>query len=176
MRLDTSHKFTSSKNNIYLIADELEELNHGIMFWKFSFFVGDKKIHHDFLNCEKEGLFVNLKEFTFESNDGVYLYIPKQNPVVYNTLKKEFLEVKSPIESTNNDFLKNYFIDDSTLLILHQRAFYIVDLKNGRTHFVQYPYNELLFKDIFKKEQSNTYVATYKDLRDYKEYSKEIKI
>lgn len=57
------------KSNTEILATELEELNYGRMFWKFDFRIDNQKVNHSLLQCEFEGLFVDLTHFKMESEN-----------------------------------------------------------------------------------------------------------
>ncbi|MGN7811952.1 hypothetical protein [Flavobacterium sp. 22076] len=173
MKLDSQHFYKALKSNTELTATELEELNYGRMFWKFDFFVNNEKIDIPLLQCEFEGLFVNLDHFKMESENGIYIYIPKYNPIVYNVESKEFKEYKSPIEPRNNDFVRNYFFDNN-LIILHERSIYKINLETGDIAHISFEFGSVLLNDIYFLD--GKYVLKFKNLSNYEDEEKEIKL
>lgn len=173
MKLDSQHFYKALKSNTEIIAKELEELNYGRMFWKFDFLVNNQKIDIPLLQSEFEGLFVNLDHFKMESENGIYIYIPKYNPVIYNTDSKEFKEYKSPIEPQNNDFVRNYFFDNN-LIILHERSVYRINLENGDIAHISFEFGSVVLKDIYLLDEK--FMLKFKNLSNYEDEEKEIKL
>jgi len=173
MKLDSQHFYKALKSNTEIIATELEELNYGRMFWKFDFLVNNSKIDIPLLQCEFEGLFVNLDHFKMESENGIYIYIPKYNPIIFNTDTKEFKEYKSPIEPRNNDFVRNYFFDNN-LIILHERSVYRINLETSDIEHISFEFGSVLLNDIYFLD--GRYVLKFKNLSNYEDEEKEIKL
>ncbi|MBP4137446.1 hypothetical protein [Flavobacterium geliluteum] len=173
MKLDSQHSYKALKSNTEILATELEELNYGRMFWKFDFLIDNKKINNSLLQSEFEGLFVNLDHFKMESENGKYIYIPKYNPVIYNTDSKEFKEYKSPIEPQNNDFVRNYFFDDN-LIILHERSVYKINLKIGAITNASFEFGSLVLNDIHLSDKK--FLLAFKNLKNYEDEEQEIKL
>lgn len=172
MKLDNQHSFKGSKSNTEILATELEELNYGRMFWKFDFLVNNQKINIPLLQSEYEGLFVNLNHFEIESVNGKYIYIPKYNPIIYETESKEFKEYNSPIEPQNNDFVRNYFFDNN-LIILHERSVYKINLESGNITHISFEFGSAVLKEIYLLNKK--FMVKFKNLSNYEDQEKEIK-
>jgi hypothetical protein len=173
MKLDSQHSYKALKSNTEILATELEELNYGRMFWKFDFLIDNQKINNSLLQCEFEGLFVNLDHFKMESENGKYIYIPKYNPVIYNTDSKEFKEYKSPIEPQNNDFVRNYFFDNN-LIILHERSVYKINLESGAITNASFEFGSVVLNDIHLSD--GKFLVAFKNLKNYEDEEQEIKL
>lgn len=173
MKLDSQHSYKALKSNTEILATELEELNYGRMFWKFDFNIDNHKNNNSLLKCEFEGLFVNLDNFKMESENGKYIYIPKYNPVIYNTNTKKFKEYKSPIEPQNNDFIRNYFFEDN-LVILHQRSVYKINLENGDISNTTFDFGSVVLNDI--RLSDRRFLLAFKNLKNYEDEEQEIKL
>ncbi|AYN03299.1 hypothetical protein [Flavobacterium sp. 140616W15] len=173
MKLDSQHLYKALKSNTEILATELEELNYGRMFWKFDFIVDNQKVNNPLLKCEFEGLFVDLNLFKMESENGKYIYIPKYNPVIYNTQSKEFKEYKSPIEPQNNDFVRNYFFDNN-LIILHERSVYKINLESGTITNTSFEFGSVILNDIYLSD--GRFLLAFKNLKNYEDEEQEIKL
>lgn len=173
MKLDSQHSYKALKSNTEILATELEELNYGRMFWKFDFLIDNQKNSNPLLECEFEGLFVDLTHFKMESENGKYIYIPKYNPVIYNIESKDFKEYKSPIEPQNNGFVRNYFFD-SNLIILHERSVYKINLESGDITNCSFEFGSVLLNDIYLSD--GRFMLVYKNLKNYEDEEQEIKL
>ncbi|TWP29236.1 hypothetical protein ETU08_08100 [Apibacter muscae] len=160
LALETSHTFQSKFHNIKLVATEFDEPLNGLTLWRFRLYRNNTIFHHKYLDYENKfcGLPSNLENFELESAKGNYLYIP-YGLLLLNT---ETLELeKYNIETgANNHFLMNTFISNH-LVVLHERAIYIVDIEKKELFQKIYPYQQRKFHKIISDQQEIKFL--YKD-------------
>lgn len=146
MKLDTKHIFEDKKANIKLLAESFEEANYGRTFWKYKFYINENLVYNKALNYDNDGLFTNLKKFIPSSQNNNYFFIPKYNPVIYNIKKDKFMEFKAPLKEGSSDFVKNYF-HDNTLVIVYRSGLAIINLSENAIASVEYSPKEIYIED-----------------------------
>ena len=121
------HVFKSKNERFQLIIKELEEPNYGRLLWRFSFSIDGKIIKNSQIN-EYSGLTENLKEYTFNSINNNYIFLPIENGyLLYNTKSEKFEKLPNNSVGPNNDFVSNYYTSNF-LVINRKREIQIVNL------------------------------------------------
>jgi len=164
------HIFKSEHHDIQLKLISLEEPNNGRMQWRFQFLVNGKLIDNRFINTDSY-LLSNLKDYTFESIDKNYIFIPREyQSVVYDLKRNVFIELSRSSADRNNNYIGNYFTENK-LVVNYTREVMIFDLDNHNCISVNFPFGKYQIKESRLKE--NKFIITYKDLNDYQIYTRE---
>ena len=171
MKSDIPHTFEDKEAQIKLIAESFEEPNYGRTFWTFKFHIKDKLANDEVLDYDNDGLFTNLKHFQLSSEDHNYFYIPKYEPVIYNRSKDKFIKFKAPSIERNSDFIKNYFYNN-TLVVVYANGLFVINLETNTTKTIKYHPKEVCIEDAIQINE-NEIELDYGDLVE-KRFTKKI--
>ncbi|MBL3658456.1 hypothetical protein [Fulvivirga sediminis] len=169
MRLDEEHTFKAKHSNIKLVATHLDEPHPGHMIWKFHFYINNDLVQNPCLNYKWGGLYPDLDHFEMESENGRFIYLPVEKTLLYDVIKNQFIALEDKVDSKNNLFVMNKF-SEGRLIIIHQRGFQVIQLQNMHTLNVLFPNGVYHLQEGYYID--DILVIKYKDLTDYKEYTK----
>ena len=167
MKLDTPHIFSSKHHHIELRALKYDEPNYGRFHWKYQFVINDKLVENRYMNYKYGGLYGNLANFCFESEDGKYVYLPlEKNALVFEPHAESYFVIPSTGDGGNNEFIANVF-SEKDLIILCKRSIQIVNLLSKTTQTVVFSMERYQLKSIVN---GNELQISYLDLNDNKTY------
>ena len=169
MKLDKEHIFKAKHSDIKLVATHLDEPHPGHLMWKYQFYINDTLVENQYLKYKCAGLYPDLDHFEIESEDGRFIYLPVEKTLIYDVLKNEYTLIEDKVDSVNNQFVMNRF-SEGRLVIVHQRGFQIVQLRNMQVLNVLFPNGKYHLIEGYYIDDA--LIIKYKDLKDYQEYTK----
>ena len=145
------------------------EPNYGNTYWEFQFKLDEKILmtHNEI----KEGLFPNLKQFTFHSQNGNYIFIPKLTLVIFDVSCLNFREFKSPLPSKDTIFISNYFFDNN-LIVVYTYGVFIINLIKDKSQFYNFKHDNCAIDSCSVK--NNSLIVEYADMNENKYKTKTI--
>lgn len=156
--------FTSKVHPVKLVAKEMDEPNPGRMIWRYEFWVNGKIVQDKSIDYRWSGLFPNLDNVQFESEDSRYYFIPAEGVVLYDWEQKSFYKTPASREFKNNAFVGNAFTEDYLVMVM-QRSFLVLHVDRKKSVEVIFPFGELQIKSFHMRGSLLT--LQYKDLSDF---------
>lgn len=166
---DTHQILRSRRGHIRLEIKERDELQPGRMIRRFEFYVNDHLYQHHLLNYKWVGLQDRLDQYTFESEDGNFIFLPTDNTLVYDVNNDQLHSYASNIDSSSNQFVGNCF-SEGRLVICQERGLQIVALSSLQVQTILFPLNTVQIKSA--RYIDDLLLITFKDLTDYEEKTK----
>ena len=169
MSVPNPHIIRSEFHQIYLELKERDEPQPGRMIRRFGFYVNGQLYQHHRLNYQWVGLYDNLDQYSFESEDGAYIFLPVEGTALYDVQANQLHFYAAAIDSTSNQFIGNCF-SEGRLVITQSRGIQIIDLSSLQVQNILFPLNTVQLLSAHYID--DLLIVRYKDLSDYEEKTK----
>lgn len=150
------------------MATEFDEPHNGHTLWRYEFYIEEQLVKNHIVGGDHTGLYPNLEHFEMESEDGNFIFIPKEEIVIYEVDTKQYHRFSTP-GHTNNSFIGNRFTE-GRLVVTLAHSLVIVNLQNMSAQSIVLPSKKYQLREGYYV--GDILIVKYLDLQTYSEETK----